>query len=78
MAYKVNEDQCVNCGACEADCPVGAISEKTTNAQLMQIHVSAAVLVLHHVLLKLFQNKHLSKKRLSELLFTSGSLLFLH
>ena len=27
MAYKVNEDQCVNCGACEADCPVGAISE---------------------------------------------------
>lgn len=28
MAYKVSEDQCVNCGACEADCPVGAISEK--------------------------------------------------
>ena len=21
-------DQCVNCGACEPDCPVGAISEK--------------------------------------------------
>ncbi|MCQ2591822.1 MAG: 4Fe-4S binding protein [Treponema sp.] len=21
-------DQCVNCGACEADCPVGAISEQ--------------------------------------------------
>lgn len=21
-------DQCVNCGACEGDCPVGAISEK--------------------------------------------------
>lgn len=26
MAFKVT-DQCVNCGACEADCPVGAISE---------------------------------------------------
>ena len=25
--FKVN-DQCVNCGACEADCPVGAISEQ--------------------------------------------------
>lgn len=27
MAYKVT-DSCVNCGACEADCPVSAISEK--------------------------------------------------
>lgn len=26
MAFKIT-DQCVNCGACEADCPVGAISE---------------------------------------------------
>lgn len=26
MAYKVT-DACVNCGACEADCPQGAISE---------------------------------------------------
>lgn len=26
MAFKIS-DQCVNCGACEADCPVGAISE---------------------------------------------------
>ncbi len=27
MAFKIN-DSCVNCGACEPDCPVGAISEK--------------------------------------------------
>lgn len=27
MAYKVDESKCVNCGACEGDCPVGAISE---------------------------------------------------
>jgi ferredoxin len=27
MAYKITSD-CVNCGACEAECPSGAISEK--------------------------------------------------
>ncbi|AEJ19012.1 MAG TPA: 4Fe-4S binding protein [Treponema sp.] len=27
MAYKVT-DACVNCGACEGECPVEAISEK--------------------------------------------------
>ncbi len=27
MAYKVT-DACVNCGACEPECPVEAISEK--------------------------------------------------
>ena len=26
MAYQIN-DECVSCGACEATCPVGAISE---------------------------------------------------
>ncbi len=26
MAYKIT-DACIKCGACEADCPVGAISE---------------------------------------------------
>lgn len=26
MAYKVT-DACVNCGACEGECPAGAISE---------------------------------------------------
>lgn len=27
MAYKIT-DECVNCGACEGDCPVNAISEQ--------------------------------------------------
>lgn len=26
MAYKIN-DNCIMCGSCEAECPVGAISE---------------------------------------------------
>ncbi|MGI6316039.1 MAG: DUF362 domain-containing protein [Christensenellales bacterium] len=26
MAYKITED-CIKCGACEAECPVNAISE---------------------------------------------------
>lgn len=28
MAYKIIKDDCVNCGACEGECPVEAISEK--------------------------------------------------
>ncbi len=26
MAYKIS-DECINCGACESECPAGAISE---------------------------------------------------
>ena len=26
MAYKINQD-CIKCGACEPECPVGAIKE---------------------------------------------------
>lgn len=28
MAYKVNAETCVNCGACDSECAVNAISEK--------------------------------------------------
>jgi len=28
MAYIINESTCSNCGACEGECPAGAISEK--------------------------------------------------
>ncbi|MDA3958969.1 4Fe-4S binding protein [Oceanispirochaeta sp.] len=28
MAYVINAEDCVNCGACEGECPVDAISEK--------------------------------------------------
>lgn len=27
MAFKVNADDCINCGACEGECPVECISE---------------------------------------------------
>ncbi|ONI38010.1 ferredoxin [Candidatus Epulonipiscium fishelsonii] len=29
MAYSIN-DSCIKCGACEAECPVGCISEAET------------------------------------------------
>ncbi|HBB42638.1 MAG TPA: ferredoxin [Treponema sp.] len=27
MAYKISADACINCGACESECPSQAISE---------------------------------------------------
>ena len=28
MAYKINEDECLGCCACEGACPTGAITEE--------------------------------------------------
>ncbi|MGP1588128.1 MAG: 4Fe-4S binding protein [Treponemataceae bacterium] len=33
MAYKIS-DACVNCGACESECPVGAISESSDRREI--------------------------------------------
>jgi ferredoxin len=33
MAYKISED-CISCGACESECPSGAISEGDTQFQI--------------------------------------------
>jgi ferredoxin len=33
MAYKISED-CIRCGACESECPTGAISEGDTQFQI--------------------------------------------
>ena len=44
MAYAISDD-CISCGACAAECPVGAISEGDGKFVLMQILVSNAALV---------------------------------
>ena len=30
MAYRIQEDKCISCGACAAACPVGCISQGET------------------------------------------------
>ena len=43
MAHVIS-DTCIKCGTCEGECPVDAISEETTNFQLMQTVALIAVL----------------------------------
>ena len=34
MAYKINPDKCVGCGACKSACPMEAISEKGDKCEI--------------------------------------------
>jgi len=34
MAHKIDANACINCGACEAVCPVSAISEKNGKREI--------------------------------------------
>ena len=44
MAYLINED-CISCGACEAECPVNAISE---GEEIYEIEASLCVECVGH------------------------------
>jgi NAD-dependent dihydropyrimidine dehydrogenase PreA subunit len=32
MTHRINADECIACGACEAECPEGAIAESADGA----------------------------------------------
>ena len=34
MAYVINDDECISCGACAGDCPVSAISEGASHYEI--------------------------------------------
>ncbi len=34
MAYKINPDVCIDCGACQSECPNEAISEKDGHMEI--------------------------------------------
>jgi len=35
MAYRINDDECIACGACQPVCPVECISEKDDGKRLI-------------------------------------------
>lgn len=52
MAYQISDD-CTACGACEAECPVSAISLATANMLSMLILALSAVLAKAFALFQL-------------------------
>ena len=45
MAYVISDD-CISCGTCEGECPVGAISMGADHYEIDLMHVQIVVLVL--------------------------------
>ena len=60
MAYVISDD-CISCGTCEGECPVGAI--------LIQTHVQNVALALEFAQWKLLNKPDKNKKRLLSLFF---------
>ena len=56
MAYTIS-DACVNCGACEGECPVSAISEKGSKREIDAEHAPVSALR------KLFRKRNASRFR---------------
>ena len=74
MAYVISDD-CISCGACESECPVGAISMGDDHYQINADECIHAGLALVYVLLELRKKLNHHKKKRTKLPL-SGSFLF--